>query len=107
IDVTEVIDRAITNLSPTIDLEQCEMITRIDPDLPPAKADAAALTQCVQNLLSNAIKYGKTGDKTQIEIDAANDRDTKEIRLTVTDHGLGIDAADHRQLFEPFYRGRN
>jgi len=105
IDVTEVIDRAITNLSPTIDPEHCEVITRIDPDLPPAKADAAALTQCVQNLLSNAIKYGKTGDKTQIEIDASNDPNAKEIRLIVTDHGQGIDAADHRQLFEPFYRG--
>jgi signal transduction histidine kinase len=107
IDVTEVIDRAITNLSPAMDLEQCELTTRIDPDLPPAKADAAALTQCVQNLLSNAFKYGKNGDTTQIEVVARKDLASSEIRLSVIDRGPGIDGVDQRQLFDPFYRGRN
>jgi len=107
IDVNEVIDRAITNLSPAIDLKQCELTTRIDPDLPPAKADGAALTQCVQNLLSNAFKYGKNGDTTQIEVEARKDRSSNEIRLSVIDHGPGIDGVDQRQLFDAFYRGRN
>ena len=107
IDVNEVIDRAITNLSPAMDLKQCELTTRIDPDLPPAKADAAALTQCVQNLLSNAFKYGKNGDATQIEVVARKDLASNEIRLSVIDHGPGIDGMDQRQLFDAFYRGRN
>jgi signal transduction histidine kinase len=107
IDVNEVIDRAITNLSPAIDLKQCELTTRIDPDLPPAKADGAALTQCVQNLLSNAFKYGKNGNTTQIEVVAGKDRSSNEIRLSVIDHGPGIDGVDQRQLFDAFYRGRN
>jgi len=107
IDVNEVIERAITNLSPTMDLKQCELTTCIDPDLPPAKADAAALTQCVQNLLSNAFKYGSSGDKTQIDVTAHKDLASSEIRLSVIDHGPGIDGADQRQLFEAFYRGRN
>ncbi|PYS43461.1 MAG: hypothetical protein DMG14_00915 [Acidobacteria bacterium] len=107
IDVNEVIERAITNLSPTIDLEQCELTSRIDPDLPPVKADAGALTQCVQNLLSNAFKYGKSGDKAKIDIVAQNDPGAKEVRVSVIDHGPGIDAADQRQLFEAFYRGRD
>ena len=107
IDVNEVIERAITNLSPTIDLEQCELTSRIDPDLPPVKADAGALTQCVQNLLSNAFKYGKSGDKAEIDIVAQSDPGAKEVRVSVIDHGPGIDAADQRQLFEAFYRGRD
>jgi signal transduction histidine kinase len=63
------------------------------------------LTQCVQNLLSNALKYGKTGDKAQIEIAAEKDQASNEVRLSITDHGPGIDLADERHLFEPFYRG--
>jgi len=107
IDINEIIDRALSNLSPAFDLQQCDLSTHIDQDLPPVKADAAALTQCLQNLLSNAFKYGKTGDRAKIEIAARADTEAKEVRLSVTDHGSGIDSADRRQLFEPFYRGRN
>jgi signal transduction histidine kinase len=105
IDVNEVIERAITNLSPAIDLDKCEFATRIDPDLPPVKADPPALTQCVQNLLSNALKYGKTGDRAQIEIVAQKDSGSGYVRLSVVDQGPGVDSVDQRHLFEPFYRG--
>jgi signal transduction histidine kinase len=105
VDVNEVIDRAVTNLSPTTDLEECEMTTNISPDLPPVLADASALTQCVQNLLSNALKYGKTNDKAQIEISAEKDTISNEVRLSIMDHGPGIGEADQRHLFEAFYRG--
>jgi signal transduction histidine kinase len=105
IDVNEVIDRAITNLSPTIDLEKCDLKTRIDPDLPPVKADAGALAQCVLNLISNAFKYGSASDRAEIEIAALGDVRTKEVRLSVSDHGPGVDKADEGHLFEPFYRG--
>jgi signal transduction histidine kinase len=107
VDVNEVIERAITNLSPAVDLQACELTTHIDPELPPVKADAAALAQCIQNLLSNAFKYGKRGDKAQIEIAAQRSPSGKEVRLSVVDHGPGIDESDQRQLFEAFYRGRN
>jgi signal transduction histidine kinase len=107
VDINEVLDRAITNLSPTIDFEQCELTNRIDADLPPVKADAAALTQCVQNLLSNAYKYGKIGSTAQVEIEARLDLRAKQVLLSVIDHGAGIDPADQSQLFEAFYRGRN
>ena len=105
IDVNEVIDRAITNISPSIDLETCEFSTQIDPDLPPVKADTAGLTQCLQNLLSNAFKYGQSGNKAQIDIVGRNVAEDHEVRLSVVDHGPGIDPGDQRHLFEPFYRG--
>jgi signal transduction histidine kinase len=105
IDINEVIDRAITNISPAIDLENCEFSTHIDQDLPPVKADPAGLSQCLQNLLSNAFKYGKAGDKAQIEIVGQRDTGSNEVRLSVIDHGPGIEAVDQRHLFEPFYRG--
>jgi signal transduction histidine kinase len=105
VEVNEVIDRAISNLSPAIPLEQCDLTTHIHPDLPPVLGDASALTQCVQNLLSNAFKYGKKEDRAQIEIAAEKDPASNEVRLSITDHGSGIDPVDRRRLFEPFYRG--
>jgi signal transduction histidine kinase len=105
VDVTEVIDRALTNLSPGTGIDQSELTTSIPPELPPVQADASALTQCLQNLLSNALKYGKTDGKAQIEIAAEKEASSREVRLSITDHGPGIDHADARHLFEPFYRG--
>src|SRR5438876_347314 len=64
-----------------------------------------ALVQCVQNLLSNALKYGKTSGKAQIEIATEADRSSKQVRLSITDHGPGIDPLDERHLFDAFYRG--
>jgi signal transduction histidine kinase len=107
IDVNEVIERALTNLALSITFDPSELTTLIDPDLPPAKADAAALTHCVQNLLSNAFKYGKTGDKATIEIIGRRRPGATEIQLSVVDHGKGIEAADQRQLFDAFFRGKN
>jgi len=69
------------------------------------KADAAALAQCIQNLLSNAFKYGKNGEKVEIEIVGQKDAKANEVRLSVIDHGPGIENADQRNLFEAFYRG--
>jgi signal transduction histidine kinase len=106
IDIHEVIDRAITNVSPAIDLENCELSTHIDHDLPRVKADSAGLAQCLQNLLSNAFKYGQNGSKTQIDIVGQRDSESREVRLSVVDHGPGIESADQRHLFEPFYRGQ-
>ena len=40
-----------------------------------------------------------------IEIAANNDDRSGEVRLSVSDHGPGIDSGDQRYLFEPFYRG--
>jgi two-component system, OmpR family, phosphate regulon sensor histidine kinase PhoR len=105
VDLNEVIDRAIANLTPATDIEQCDLTTHIDPELPPVVADASALVQCVQNLLSNALKYGKTSGKAQIEIAAEVDTTSRQVRLSVTDRGPGIDPADERHLFDAFYRG--
>jgi signal transduction histidine kinase len=105
VDVNEVIDRAVHSLSPAIGADPCDITTHIDPDLPPVRADAAALTQCVQNLLSNALKYGRNGNGAHIEIAATKDSRAGEVRLSITDSGPGIDEADQRHLFRPFYRG--
>jgi signal transduction histidine kinase len=56
-------------------------------------------------LLSNALKYGKSGDKTQIEIAAQRDSGSGEVRISVIEHGTRVDSEDKRHLFEPFYRG--
>lgn len=77
-----------------------------EPDLPPVLGDLSALSQCLQNLVGNAIKYG--GNRGRIAMRANLHKSeiphVEEIRVTVEDHGIGIDIADLPHIFEPFYR---
>ncbi len=63
-------------------------------------ADAVLLDQAWSNLLDNAIKY--TPARGKITISAAEE--DGQIRLAVSDTGLGIPEADLGRVFERFYR---
>ncbi len=69
------------------------------PGLPPLQADRARLQLLLRNLLDNALRHG-AGTPVQLRT-AAQDGGW---RLTVRDHGPGVDAAALPRLGEPFYR---
>jgi PAS domain S-box-containing protein len=62
--------------------------------------DRFRLEQVVNNLLSNAIKFG-LGRPIEVMLRA---RDGRAL-LTVSHHGIGIEAATRPRLFKPFERG--
>ena len=69
-------------------------------DLPPVAGEEAALRRVFQNLLGNAIKYGAEGT-----VDRCRGRRAGgEVRVSVSDRGIGIAPADQERIFEPFYR---
>ena len=74
---------------------------QIAPGLPNVMVDAASISHCLQNLLGNAIKYG---DGKWVKLEALRKGDFVE--LAVTDRGPGIDPADQRYIFDPFFRGK-
>ena len=63
------------------------------------------LRSLVYNLLSNALKYHDPSRVAQIQLRAQ--ADGRQVRLTVSDNGLGIDAAGQRKLFGLFERLHN
>ena len=72
----------------------------IADNLPLVRGDAALLEQVVFNLLDNAHKY--SGPQSITRIDAA--ADGGDIRMTVTDDGIGIPKEALEKVFEKFYR---
>jgi len=80
---------------------------QLDIDLPDAVAVRFLeknLRSLVYNLLSNALKYHDPSRVPWVQLRAQADADGRQVRLTVQDNGLGIDAAGQRKLFGLFER---
>ena len=85
LDVSAVVARAIgalPGITPTIAIE-----ASLPTNLHPIVADREKLMQILTNLLTNAVKYSPDGGEIRISAAAVNGR----LRLSVIDHGLGID----------------
>jgi two-component system sensor histidine kinase VicK len=66
-------------------------------------ADPVRVTQILTNLLSNATKYTDPGG----EIELATRREGNEAVVTVSDNGIGFDAAMRARLFTLFAQGED
>ena len=65
--------------------------------------EADELTQVFQNLIENGIKYSAQG--TTVEVTAEPDPSHEnQLRISVRDHGDGLDPAHIPRLTERFYR---
>ncbi len=65
--------------------------------------DGRRLGRVLANLLDNAVKYSPDGGP----IDVRLQRDGDWVAIDVTDHGIGIPAADQQRIFERFQRATN
>jgi PAS domain S-box-containing protein len=71
------------------------------PDnFPVVIGDEDRLIQVLSNLLSNAVKYSKNGGKVSVGGQARPD----EVKVCVTDEGMGIAPEDVPHVFDRFYR---
>jgi signal transduction histidine kinase len=106
LQVSRLIDTVLHNTREVVKEAGFVVEALVEPDLPEIVGDLSALSQCLQNLIGNAVKYG--GNHPRIGLRAflykADDAAFEEIRVTVEDHGIGIDSSDLPHIFEPFYR---
>jgi PAS domain S-box-containing protein len=90
-----VVDAARHYVPPSI-----ELAVTAPADAPPIAADADKARQVLTNLVDNAVKYSPDGGRVEVDVAVAGPR----LRFTVRDQGLGIPPAEHRRIFEKFYR---
>jgi signal transduction histidine kinase len=103
--VQEVVDAALASTAGLIETGQFTVECDIEEELPLVAGDAPALSQCLQNLITNVLKYGSEQRWIGIRASAHEEGSTgREIRISVSDRGIGIGEADLPHIFEPFYR---
>ena len=82
-----------------------EFFANISEKLPSALfGDAVRLSQIVSNLLTNAVKYTKEGSITLDVSCKENIKNWVELKIQVTDTGIGIRQDDIGYLFDSFQR---
>lgn len=66
-------------------------------------ADAEQIDRVLMNLLTNAVKFTPRGGR--VQVCAARDGD--DVLIQVIDNGVGVPAAEQRNLFNRFFRASN
>ena len=96
-------EEVLKTFAPAADEKGLELLCDIAPDVPELVAgDPGRLRQILLNLLSNAIKFTAHGEVAlKVEVDA-EDRDTRVVKFTVTDTGIGVPAEKQVSIFSPF-----
>jgi signal transduction histidine kinase len=101
----EIVEAALASVMSRVSDGAIAVQREIAADLPTVSGDGPALRSAVENLIANAIKYGGADRFVGLKVDLARERGRFEVRITVSDHGAGIPAAELPHIFDPFYRG--
>jgi signal transduction histidine kinase len=106
LQISQVIEAVLHNTREVVQEAGFTVEPLLEPGLPEVIADFSALSQCLQNLIGNAVKYGGSHPRIHIRAwtEKTDDQHGAELRISVEDHGIGIDTADLPHIFEPFYR---
>jgi len=106
LQVSEIIAAVVSGSQRLIQGSGFTIDVQVAPDLPLVMGDPPAIAQCLQNLIENALKY--SGDSRWIGIQALalpfGTGVGREVRIEVSDRGIGIDRSELADIFEPFYR---
>ncbi len=101
VDLNLVLEKAIQNLNE--DIKEKNALLHYDP-LPHFVGNELEFLLLFQNFIQNGIKYNQSAQPT-IHI-AASELD-KNLRITFSDNGIGIDEKYHQQIFQFFKRLHN
>ena len=102
VDLPAVAEKVLGRMMPTSSKHQFSMC--FPNELPPVSGDPGLLEEILVNLVDNAIKYSPGGGPVQVSGRLGSDG---EVKVSVTDSGIGVPRWETRRIFERFHRAQN
>ncbi|CAN5889825.1 ATP-binding protein [soil metagenome] len=98
--IGSLVSEVVESLNVLADARSVNLTTAIEPGLPPAYADLDRIRQVIANLVENAIRYNQPGGTVEVIAHLSDG----EIRIAVSDDGVGISAENLPRVTERFFR---
>ena len=99
-DLKSIVDNALDAFETHRQRRSVELSVAMPRESLRVYADRGAVSDALLNLLTNAYKYG--GDPVKVSVSV--EEQVRFVKVKVTDNGAGIPAAEHKNIFQKFYR---
>ncbi len=112
VDLAQPIEQTLRTYQLNAKDKGLELIKEIEPDLPPVLGHYDLLLQVLTNLVGNSLKFTETGGRIAIrayrlKFDSCDPQQKPQVRLEISDTGIGIDPEDQEAIFDRFFRVEN
>ena len=101
ISVHDLLTAELDRWQPQSEARQVELSLEISGDLPDMELDRMRMSQALGNVVGNAVHCTEAGGSVMIR--AGLERE-EALAISITDDGMGIDAADLPHVFDRFHR---
>jgi signal transduction histidine kinase len=102
VDVPSLLMKAREMLQARADSKNIQLVTHCPFSVEPVNGDEQTLLEVFSNIIGNAIKYSDADSCVTIAIEEGD----HDLRVSVSDTGVGIEKEDIPFIFDDFYRGK-
>lgn len=104
VEIVDLVEDARQISSPRLEKQRIELVAELEPDLPALFVEEDMIQRVLANLVDNALRYAQASKPITIAAGWCDDG-TNQIKISVTDHGVGVPEQYHESIFEKFGRG--
>jgi two-component system sensor histidine kinase NblS len=111
VDLAQAIDQTLRTYQLNARDKGIELIQEVAPDLPLVVGNYDLLLQVLANLVGNCLKFSLSGGKVAIRTyqleSNPNHKQPSQVRVEISDTGIGIPPEDQKAIFDRFFRVEN